>query len=766
MRTLKFFENKSVIKVWGITSLIILLLPLLIGWIYFVVSSQTLKNEIGNSNKILINQTYNSIDAIIQEMTKLSVRIAADETVASIVKMKYSDITSETVFSTGIVLQSLRNYAILSQHIRSIYLYLPEIDYVVTLNTASSSKAFFEVEYGEGSDISYEKWKNELLSLKRQTIIAKKSPLNTEEMLVTMYPAHINILPGAVIVIGSDIADVLSMGDIYIFDVNDSLIYTNSKEGFVFPTEKMVNDSGEFDLSVGRKDYIVNYVNSTVTRMKYASLVERSQYLQNINFMRNIATVVLTIYLLLGGYILFAVTKRNYNSLQKLVLQISNMNNGFMSAQNEFEYIETVIKDVFDKNISINRQLEKSHDSLLENLKFDLIRGNIESSENKITDLKNVGVDFISDTFCTVLFNFMNPQELFAEDNDLTIEKRSALIVFILDNVLGEVCAGIGKLFMLNLGSNRCVAIINLKLNLEDALDMLELNLNKCFDFAESNFGVNIICTLSNLYFGITNIVNAYKESLLSMSYKIAFDNQRIIRFDTVNKSFSTELSYKYSIEDEFVINNYVKSGDYDNASRALLSVFNKNVHENIYPIPIIRCLIFDLISTILKLANEVLKNDSNKILELSLEIDKLLVLEDLKEIKNTMLYILKQVCEFVQVRSNRQLKDKVTEYVNKNYKNINLSVNLMADDLGFSSAYISTTFKTQYGERLLDYINKIRVENSRELLKNKSFSIEDIAYKVGYTNFRTYVRLFSKQYGITPAKFREANLNNTNKEC
>ena len=215
-------------------------------------------------------------------------------------------------------------------------------------------------------------------------------------------------------------------------------------------------------------------------------------------------------------------------------------------------------------------------------------------------------------------------------------------------------------------------------------------------------------------------------------------------------------MSYNYTIEEEICIINFVKAGDIKNASKLLLSVLDKNTIDDALTIPIIRCLIFDIVSTMLKLLCDFMKDKNSKIIELSPEINKLLILDDFDEIKSTMIYILTQVCEFVQFHSNVLLKDKVFEYINKNYRDHNLSGSKIAESLGYNASYLSVTFKKQTGQNLVDYINQKRVDISKTYLINKLLPIEKVAYEVGYSNPSSYVRAFIKQYGVTPSKFRK----------
>lgn len=70
--------------------------------------------------------------------------------------------------------------------------------------------------------------------------------------------------------------------------------------------------------------------------------------------------------------------------------------------------------------------------------------------------------------------------------------------------------------------------------------------------------------------------------------------------------------------------------------------------------------------------------------------------------------------------------------------------------------AYMSRLFKERTGYGLLDYINKVRIEKAKVLLNENSYSIQEIALKVGFVNSNTFIRSFKKAEGITPGSYKK----------
>jgi YesN/AraC family two-component response regulator len=89
-----------------------------------------------------------------------------------------------------------------------------------------------------------------------------------------------------------------------------------------------------------------------------------------------------------------------------------------------------------------------------------------------------------------------------------------------------------------------------------------------------------------------------------------------------------------------------------------------------------------------------------------------------------------------------------------------NLCIAKIAEKFDLYPYYLSKLYKTNCGEGIGDFINKIRIEKAVEIILQSDMNLEDISSKVGFSNVRTFSRTFKKIKGITPGKYR--NLNNS----
>ncbi|MFS0727536.1 helix-turn-helix transcriptional regulator [Paenibacillus sp. 1P07SE] len=98
-------------------------------------------------------------------------------------------------------------------------------------------------------------------------------------------------------------------------------------------------------------------------------------------------------------------------------------------------------------------------------------------------------------------------------------------------------------------------------------------------------------------------------------------------------------------------------------------------------------------------------------------------------------------------------LMEDVLVFIDEMYMK-ELSLNMIADEFQISYHYLSKIFKQHTGLMYSEYISKLRIEKAKELLKDDSFKIKQIAELVGYNNAVSFNRNFKKYVGVAPGQY------------
>ena len=94
--------------------------------------------------------------------------------------------------------------------------------------------------------------------------------------------------------------------------------------------------------------------------------------------------------------------------------------------------------------------------------------------------------------------------------------------------------------------------------------------------------------------------------------------------------------------------------------------------------------------------------------------------------------------------------------YIDENYNNTNFSISLLAEKIGISEVYLRKLFKTQYGISPSNYLISIRIKNAKKLMKYPFLTLEECALQSGFSSLQYFCRLFKKETGISPGKYRK----------
>lgn len=71
------------------------------------------------------------------------------------------------------------------------------------------------------------------------------------------------------------------------------------------------------------------------------------------------------------------------------------------------------------------------------------------------------------------------------------------------------------------------------------------------------------------------------------------------------------------------------------------------------------------------------------------------------------------------------------------------------------SPAYFSRVFKKEMGTTFNSFLNEVRIEKSKSLLRNNDLKMVDIALRVGFESQSYFTKVFKKLTGVSPLQYR-----------
>ena len=130
--------------------------------------------------------------------------------------------------------------------------------------------------------------------------------------------------------------------------------------------------------------------------------------------------------------------------------------------------------------------------------------------------------------------------------------------------------------------------------------------------------------------------------------------------------------------------------------------------------------------------------------------LDKWLWESDCEDILSNQAWFNLIVLEIVKVYGVKDFEEgklnsaEILEYIQEHYSEP-LTMESVAKKIGYTKEYFSAVFNKLVGMNFRSYLNKIRVEKAKILLKDKNKRVTDVAMEVGFSNAVTYYRAAKK---------------------
>ncbi|MEX2131234.1 MAG: helix-turn-helix domain-containing protein, partial [Pseudohongiellaceae bacterium] len=96
----------------------------------------------------------------------------------------------------------------------------------------------------------------------------------------------------------------------------------------------------------------------------------------------------------------------------------------------------------------------------------------------------------------------------------------------------------------------------------------------------------------------------------------------------------------------------------------------------------------------------------------------------------------------------------QVQEWLQLNYQNA-VQLHDVAERFKLSVRSLNRRFRQAANNAPLQYLQEIRVEHAKELLKKSNLGIAEICYRIGYHDNSYFTSLFKKMNGVTPSQYR-----------
>ena len=119
------------------------------------------------------------------------------------------------------------------------------------------------------------------------------------------------------------------------------------------------------------------------------------------------------------------------------------------------------------------------------------------------------------------------------------------------------------------------------------------------------------------------------------------------------------------------------------------------------------------------------------------------------------LFYSLARRCANFRSFSRDSIIEDILGYID-NFYSENITLEKLAPLFGYNSSYLGKIFTKKLGMKLSSYLDKVRIEKAKEMLRSRDLQVYKIAELVGYKNVDYFHVKFKKSTGVSPAEYRK----------
>ena len=139
---------------------------------------------------------------------------------------------------------------------------------------------------------------------------------------------------------------------------------------------------------------------------------------------------------------------------------------------------------------------------------------------------------------------------------------------------------------------------------------------------------------------------------------------------------------------------------------------------------------------------------------------EKVFNMKNIDEIINAIIEYICLVEEYMNKNVKSSLSSLVAtalEMTDRGFDSDVFNLQYVANALNVSANYLSSRFKIETGIGFVRYLNNLRIEKSKELLKDRKYKIYEVCTLAGINDVKYFTRLFKEYTGVTPNEYRES---------
>lgn len=624
-------------------------------------------------------------------------------------------------------------------------------------------------EYGlkQLTDAEEKEITSKYLSLPHSSTWFKEDEIENEIKLIKQTPFYQTNKNGILIIhiplksLSNLIYKQAESSPIYIYNQDGSLVYQSNSSKDSAMSDKTISNliSGNVEQTgvvqvndKGEDKYKVAYSKSGYNGWIYLSKIEDSEFAQAMKPTIT-GTILMSLFMLIVTFII-AYLSSDYFSKPIRELQKFIPKSQKQVYKDEFEMIGSSIRDVLDKNQSLEHIVTSQHEQLKTLFMLNLFRGRM--NEQEITEqLRDFNYQEKWNTLYVLAIQFDS-----LENSKYTRMDKDVLL-FSINKIVSGIIGENEQLTPTVIDSKTQATIF---ITQEEDIDQQIFKINQYSEEIQRTvkeiFNLSISIGISSPFKNLTESKQALSEGVDSLKYRLKVGKESIIFYETVAALFTNNQIKTYFpkiLENQLF--DAIKLGESKKARvslhQLLAELFKNNQNPHELEVNIMRFL-NDLMGLMQEMGMNTLIIEDNRTLYNA--ISEMKTSEEIEMfLKGKIVYPMIDKIAERTTSQNKSISDKITHIIQNEF-DTEISLEIIASRLHYNKNYLSSIFKKEFNHSFSEYLALYRYDMAKKWLKETNMSVREISEKLQYKNSQNFIRSFRKIEGTTPGRYRDSH--------
>lgn len=393
--------------------------------------------------------------------------------------------------------------------------------------------------------------------------------------------------------------------------------------------------------------------------------------------------------------------------------------------------------------------------TLREKLLYDLVKGNAEPEGDIRQKLEFFGLQSLDGCLVVLVADIDNYPVPFEGLNEEEMQIRKFALVRLAEGKLAAYGGGCA----FNGADRQIVAVLALGRRKSEASRYKTI-----FSFCEElknhikeQFGFTVTIGVSRNANGIADLKRGFDEAVEAVSQKFWIGKSSVIYAQDFRYGEIKDCAYPVEAEAKVLSGIVSTNGD---LAREGLEDFFAKLLETMCPGPYLQHVHKMALRLIGRIDRMLMDRGTDMYDILDNGVLSLKAVFHFQTVDDVKIYtegIVDKIVAHFRDENNLKYRQEITKairYINEHF-NEAIDLNIVAEYIHISQYYLSRLFKKETGRNFVDYLNSVRIERAKALMRDGTLKLYEIAERVGYNDNAYFGQMFKKFEGISPGDYR-----------